>query len=36
MRVSAEIFPLSAAVTSIRQQLAAPAQGQPTERACFT
>jgi MoaA/NifB/PqqE/SkfB family radical SAM enzyme len=36
MRVSADIFPLSAAVTSIRQQLAAPAQGQPTERACFT
>lgn len=35
--VSAEIFPLAAAVARIREQLAAPAQdGQPTERACFT
>ena len=37
MLVSAEIFPLAAAVARIREQLAAPAQdGQPTERACFT
>jgi MoaA/NifB/PqqE/SkfB family radical SAM enzyme len=36
MLVSAEIFPLAAAVARIREQLADPAQGQPTERACFT
>lgn len=34
--VSTEIFPLAAAVARIQEQLAAPAQGQPTERACFT
>lgn len=34
--VSAEIFPLVAAVARIREQLATPSQGQPTERACFT
>ena len=34
MRVSAEIFPLSAAVAHIRDQLAA--QGMETERTCFT
>ena len=34
MLVSAEIFPLSAAVARIRDQLAA--QDQPTERTCFT
>lgn len=36
MRVSANIFPLSAAVHCIQRQLAAPAQGQPTERTSFS
>ena len=36
MLVSREIFPLSAAVTCIQEQLAHAAQGQPTERASFT
>ena len=36
MRVSADIFPLSAAVECIRRQLAAPATGEPAERETFT
>lgn len=36
MRVSADIFPLAAAVDCIRRQLAAPAAAEPAERQTFT
>ena len=36
MRVARDIFPLSAAVARIVDQLYTAEQGQPTERACFT